>query len=209
MGKNILIFDFDGTIADSFHHILRISDVLAEEFRFLKVKPEEVEQMKDMNLWQVIEHLRVPIFKVPIILSRAKILVAHGILSIDTVDGLKEVLVKIKDAGIPMGILTSNSPKNVHRFLENHKLNLFDFVNEAFQLWGKNHCIKRLMEEKKFNPADVIYIGDEIRDIEAAQKIRIRSAAVTWGYNSGRALAALKPNYLINTPEDLLQLTRD
>ena len=52
---------------------------------------------------------------------------------------------------------------------------------------------------------EMLYIGDEIRDIKAAKKAGIAVAAVTWGFNSRESLAAEKPDYLLDRPEDFLQ----
>ncbi|MCA9404718.1 MAG: HAD hydrolase-like protein, partial [Candidatus Omnitrophica bacterium] len=39
MKKQLLLFDFDGTIADTFHHIIEISNRLAAEFSFNLIQP--------------------------------------------------------------------------------------------------------------------------------------------------------------------------
>ena len=49
-------------------------------------------------------------------------------------------------------------------------------------------------------------VGDEVRDVEAAQKAGVDVAAVTWGFQSSEALADLAPTYLIHHPMDLLGL---
>ena len=62
------------------------------------------------------------------------------------------------------------------------------------------------MVKQALHPSNVLYVGDEVRDIEAAKKAGIRIAAVTWGYNSKKALEAYKPDYLVTKPEELLQI---
>jgi len=55
-------------------------------------------------------------------------------------------------------------------------------------------------------PADTFYIGDETRDIDAAQQCNIPSIAVAWGFNSEQTLMRSKPSYLAKTPHDLLRI---
>ena len=62
------------------------------------------------------------------------------------------------------------------------------------------------MKDKDLKLSEMIYIGDETRDIQAAKKAGIRSAAVTWGYNSRKALEAQSPDYLIHSPQELFHL---
>ena len=201
-----VLFDFDGTIADTFHYLVKIGNRLSEEFHFKKIDPDEINEMKNKNVRETIQHLNVPLLKIPMIIARAKKELHKEIESVEPIKGLKEILLQFKSLGHKMGILTSNSSKNVMGFLKNNGLDLFDFISTTSKIWSKNWCLKSLMEENGFDLSDVIYIGDETRDIKAAKKAGIRSAAVTWGYNSQKALEAQNPDYLIHSPKELFQL---
>jgi phosphoglycolate phosphatase-like HAD superfamily hydrolase len=78
-------------------------------------------------------------------------------------------------------------------------------VGSGLALFGKGRVIQRLLRRHHLNPEDVIYVGDETKDIEAARKIGIKVISVSWGYNSSQALAAEHPDFLIYRPEELLQ----
>ena len=202
----VLIFDFDGTIADTFHYLLRIGNRLSEEFNFNKIGPDEVNAMKDKNVRETIQHLNIPLLKIPMIVAKAKKELHKEIDSVEPIEDLKEILLQIKALGYKMGILTSNSSKNVMGFLKNNGLDFFDFICTTSKIWSKNWGLKTLMDENGLELSEVIYVGDETRDIKAAKKAGIRSAAVTWGYNSRKALEAQNPAYLIHSPEELFQL---
>ncbi|PSB03825.1 HAD family hydrolase, partial [Merismopedia glauca] len=58
------------------------------------------------------------------------------------------------------------------------------------------------------NPAKVIYVGDETRDIEAARKSKIKAIAVCWGFNFREILAKYKPDFLIDRPSQLLEVVQ-
>lgn len=206
MKNTILIFDFDGTIADTHHQIIKISNQLAEEFGYSLIRPEEIEKLKDKTSREVIRHLKVPILKIPAILAKAKKELYDGMTEIDPIEGLKEILQKLKMAGARMGILSSNAPENINKFLANHDLEVFEFVDSTLKVWTKNISLKKLLQRHGFLPKQILYIGDETRDIEAAKALGIKVAAVTWGYNSERALKKHKPDFLIHTPQELFQL---
>ena len=72
MKIKILIFDFDGTIADTFHAMIEISNGLAGEFNFKKIEAHEVEHFKDKSSQEMLRILQVPTLKVPRIARRAK-----------------------------------------------------------------------------------------------------------------------------------------
>ena len=206
MKIKILIFDFDGTIADTFHSMIEISNHLAGEFNFKKIEAHEVDDYKDKTSQEMLKLLRVPTLKVPRIALRAKKELNKRIATIKLVPGLKEILTEIHAHGYKMGILSSNSIENVNHFLKSHDLNFFDFVLTSSRFWGKNHGLKKLILQKGYAPRDILYIGDETRDIEASRKSGIHVAAVTWGYNSSKALKSFRPDYVLHSPQELLEL---
>ncbi len=206
MQKPILIFDFDGTIADTFQTIIKISNQLAEEFQFKKMTLPEAELMKDNTLKETIAQLKIPFLKIPTIISKAKTELFKGISEIEPIIGLNETLVQLKQLEIQMGILTSNSAANVDGFLHNHDLNLFDFIKTTSKIWSKDHHLLKIINDYKLNAKQVIYVGDEVRDIEAARRCGVKIAAVTWGYNSAKTLSTHNPDFLINHPKELLNL---
>ncbi len=206
MQNYLLIFDFDGTIADTFHHILMISNHLSGEFKFKKIEPHEVEILKDKTSIEVIQHLQVPVYKIPAIIAKAKNQLNKDITVVKPIHGIREMLLKLKSIGYKIGILSSNSTENVLKFLKHHDLNFFDFIHTTSNIWSKNTILNKLIKNNGFKINQVIYIGDETRDIIAARKAGVKVAAVTWGYNSRKALQTHNPDFLFNHPEDLVQL---
>lgn len=204
--KPILIFDFDGTIADTHHYIVEISNRLSHEFNYEKILPEDVIELKNKTVHEVIRHLNVPLLKIPAIVARAKKEFQNDIAELEPIKGLKDILTAIKDAGIQIGILSSNAKENINTFLKHHELDIFDFIHSTSSIWGKHICLNKLLLQNGISRDDIIYIGDELRDIDAAKKLGVKVAAVTWGYNSAKALKKLKPDYLFHSPSDLLNL---
>ena len=204
--KDILIFDFDGTIADTFHYLIEIANRLSPEFGFRKIETHEIAKLKDKSVQETIRYLGIPLLKVPMIVAKAKMELHKEITHVKPAEGLKDILQQFKRIGFKMGILTSNSLKNVTGFLKNNELELFDFIHTTPKIWSKNRSLKTLMDENQLSCSQTIYIGDETRDIIAAGKAGIRSVAVTWGYNSHKALSAHHPDHLIHSPQELLQL---
>lgn len=208
MQKNapILIFDFDGTIADTHHYIVKISNRLANEFGYTEILPEEVSGLKDKTVQEVIRHLNVPFLKIPAIVARAKKEFQKDIKDLNPIQNLKEALEHIKAAGVQIGILSSNASENIQVFLEHHDLNIFDFICSTTNIWGKHISLNKVIQQKGLQKDRIVYIGDEMRDINAAKKLGVKIAAVTWGYNSAQSLKNLNPDYLCDDPEDLFTL---
>lgn len=200
------IFDFDGTIADTHHYIVEISNRLAKEFHYARIRPEEVAQLKDKTVKEVINHLDVPFMKIPAIVARAKKEFHKDIANLEPFQGLREILLRLKEAGVQIGILSSNASENIQQFLEHHNLDIFDFIHSASTIWGKHIGLDKVLKQNGIEKDAVVYIGDELRDIDAARKLGVKVASVTWGYNSAQSLEMQNPDFLCERPEDLLSL---
>jgi len=207
--KSTLVFDFDGTIADTLHHLVDISNTLSEEFNFKFIAPDDLEILQDKTTREVIQHLGVPMMKIPVIVAKAKKLLHEQMNRIQPIEGLKDILWELKEARFQLGILSSTSSENVKKFLTRHGLTMFDFIETTSKIWTKNTSLNRLIKHHQLDTNKTVYIGDETRDIEAAKRSGIKIAAVTWGYNSGKTLQSYDPDYLLNAPTDLIRIFKN
>jgi phosphoglycolate phosphatase len=202
-----IIFDFDGTIADTFDVVLSISNCLAGEFGYPPVRPEEVKHLKNLTSREILKQSGVSLLKLPFLLRRLRVELHREICRLSPIAGIREVLQELRDKGNHLGIVTSNSRENVIAFLDAQEMgDLFDFVGSGLTLFGKGRIIQQIIKEQKLDPAIVTYVGDETRDIEAARKIGIRIIAVSWGFNSSQVLAEHHPDFLIHQPAELLEV---
>jgi phosphoglycolate phosphatase len=200
----LLIFDFDGTIADTLHVAIKILNKLAEEFGFRALHPKDLEKARDMRTRQLMRFLHIPKRKMSRLARRGSEELHACIHSIQPLPGMPQALRELQALGYSLGIITSNAEVNVHIFLRSHELELFDFVRCSSKLLGKARMIRSVMRRQHVRAADILFVGDETRDIEAAKKVGIRMAAVTWGYNSRRSLEAMKPDFVFESPSELV-----
>ncbi|RYD47438.1 MAG: carotenoid oxygenase, partial [Verrucomicrobiaceae bacterium] len=82
----------------------------------------------------------------------------------------------------------------------------FDFISSTSRLTGKSAHLRAIRKTFSLHAEEMLYVGDEIRDIKASKKAGIDMAAVTWGFNSSESLTAESPAHLINSPAELLKL---
>lgn len=202
----LLLFDFDGTIADTFDAALTILNKLADEFGFRALQPKDLERARDMRTRQLMKFLGIPTRKMSRIAKRGSEELHACIHSIQPLPGMPEALRELQTLGFSLGIVTSNSELNVQIFLRSHALELFDFVRSSSKLLGKARMIRKVIKRQQVPAADILFVGDETRDVEAAKKAGIRIAAVTWGYNSRRSLEALKPDFVFESPKELVSV---
>ena len=202
----VIIFDFDGTLADTIDILLSITNRLSAEFGFKSATKEELAQLSNLNSWQILQYSGISIFKFPLLIRRLKAELHSEVPQIQLFPGIKEVLLELKKRGFQLGIITSNSRENVLGALEKNGLqDTFTFIYSG-STFGKHKVINKWLRIENIHTEKVVYVGDEIRDIDAAKKTGIKVIAVGWGFNSSQALAAQNPNFLIERPQELIDI---
>ncbi len=203
--KNV-IFDFDGTIADTSKLFLNIARTISQEFN-LNVSEDNFdnfEQYKNMTIKQIKRKYNINFFMGPKILKRGQEEYDKEVINIKIFKEVKKVLYELNTRGYKLGILSSNSVKNINKVLEKEKINIIRYVYSSKRLFGKSIILKKILKEQRLKNDETIYIGDEIRDVEAAKKAKILSGAVIWGLNGKEILVKAGPDYLFEEPEDII-----
>ena len=202
-----LVFDFDGTIADTLGETRRIFNRIAPDYGIREVAEHELDGLRHLSLKDLLNHLEIPKRRVPALIARGTGLMRGNITELQLITGMREVLIELRRHVRSFGILTSNATANVDLFLRAHGLrDQFDFISSTSKLTGKAKHLKAIRKTFSLRPEELLYIGDELRDVKASQKAGIPIAAVTWGFNSREALMAAAPDYLFDQPEDFLRL---
>ncbi|CDZ75831.1 Pyrophosphatase PpaX [Legionella massiliensis] len=202
-----LLFDFDGTLVKSYQHVIEKINILAERFHCRKINEQEIESLRDLSSRELIKFLNIPFYKIPLLIRNIRHLLHDEMGNMQPVTNISQVLETFYNAGCTLGILTSNSIENVVLWLEMHNIrHFFDFIHNESNYFSKRFLLKKTLKKYGIDKEKTLYIGDETRDIEAAKKNRIRSVAVTWGYNSERILLAYQPTFIAQHPEELLAI---
>lgn len=195
------LFDFDGTICDSYKVGIKIANEL-----LIKNGLEPLSPSEEFDLKKVIKTHKIPPSKIPSLVRFGQKELSNHIPKLKVFPGIPQVLRKLKEKHF-LAIVTTNSKKNVEVFLKKNKLEkLFIEVNTDFSLFGKDAKIKNIIKKYKLKKEETCYIGDETRDIEAGKKSRVKAVAVTWGYETERLLSKSKPDFIINDPEGLFKI---
>jgi phosphoglycolate phosphatase len=206
MTEKIILFDFDGTIADTYQAIAKITNQLSTEFGYKALDQEELVLIKNLSSREIVKRSEISIFKLPFLIRRVRAELSKEIAELEPIKGIVPVLLELKTQGYILGIVTSNNKENVDIFLvENQLDHLFKYIYSGTAIFGKHRVLNQLIREHNIDRADVIYVGDETRDIRSARKSLIAVVAVSWGFNAVVVLQEHQPDYLVAEPSDLLE----
>lgn len=206
MSWKLAIFDFDGTLADSFDWFVGVLNGVAAKYRFRPIAPDELETLRGYDPHQLMRHLGVPVWKLPLIANHMRALMARDIDGIRPFDGVPAMLAALRERGVSVAVVTSNAETNVRRILGPDCAALIGWYGCGASLFGKPAKFRSVLKAAGIHPRDAIAIGDEIRDIEAARRVGLSCGAVTWGYARADALRARRPDHVFERMEEVVAL---
>lgn len=201
----LVIFDFDGTLADSAPWFMRVLNDLADEHRFKRVSDQEIEMLRDKSNREIMRYLGIRFWQMPAIARDMRKRSAEASGEIRLFDGIPELLKGFRKNGTQIAIVSSNGEETVRRVLGASSA-LVDHYSCGASLFGKAAKFRALQRKLKLRPDEVLAVGDEGRDVEAAHQAGFVSAAVTWGYATEAALRRCSPTFLANTVAELISL---
>ncbi len=203
MRYKLVIFDFDGTLADTFPWFASVINVIADKFKVKKIDSSDLEKIRGFHANKILKYLDVPLWKMPLIENQLRVRMAEDIQQIRIFTGIENLLKNLAGRGVILAIVTSNSYKNVYQVLGPENAAFINYYECGVSLFGKRAKIRKILRKSGIKPSDTIYIGDEMRDGEAAQKANIAFGAVTWGYNTEESLQTYSPQELFGSVDEI------
>lgn len=201
------LFDFDGTIADSLSLVCYLIEKYADYLKCKHFTATELLLLKELHAREVLNYLDIPFWRVASFVRKLRKITNQYIEEITIFPGWADVLKTLRDNQHQIGLISSNSQQNVAFVLKKYDLiDLFDFISCDKSLFGKKRCLQKLIRQKNITPAMTYYVGDEVRDIEAAFAVKIHTIAVSWGFNSFARLKLANPEHLISDIEQLTSI---
>jgi phosphoglycolate phosphatase-like HAD superfamily hydrolase len=198
-----LLFDFDGTIADSFDVVVDIFYELTGHARI--TDQAEVARLRKQPMMRVAKELHVSPIQIPRLLIKGRKMMHDKLTKVPVFDGIAAALRSLQAEGYNLYVMSSNSTQNVRAFLVANKLDTyFDDVYGNIGLLNKAAAIRKVLRQNGVQPHQCVYIGDESRDIDGAKKAGVGMVSVAWGYNDVSLLREHNPDVIVMHPNELV-----
>lgn len=205
MRYRLAIFDFDGTLADSFAFFLGVLNRLADDHGFRRIEEHEVETLRGRTARQNFADFGVPAWKLPRVGRDFRRHMARDIAQISLFPGVDRLLRGLAERGIRTAVVTSNSADNVRRVLGPENAALIQHYACGVSIFGKRAKLRGVLRDSGIAAAEAICIGDEIRDMEAARAEGIAFGAASWGYTHPEALRNHGPEEMFSSVDEILR----
>ncbi len=203
-----IIFDFDGTIADSFDYVT--SFLQGQVRRGKPLTAQERAALRGMTMQQMAEHMGSPKWRLPLLFLIGRRAMGRAIYDVPLFEGAGKVIEQLHAEGHVLTIVSSNNSRNIRKFLRQHHLyKYFTDIYGGAGFFGKRRAIRSVLHRNHLAAKDAIYIGDESRDVDAANADQVRVIAASWGFDQADTLAAHKPTAIANVPQDIIRILEE
>ena len=196
-----IIFDFDGTLADTFALGSQLINEYADQLGYKQI---DFAANKDKSARELIKMSGVRFWQIPGLIRFFRKKSVERAAEVNAFDGIPDLVRRLHDNGFQLGIITTNSAQTISIFLQKYGLtDLFTYIKPEISLFGKKRAIRRARRHLK---SEIIYIGDELRDIEACRAVNVPIISVSWGFNSAEILEKNNTGKVVNTTNEVYNL---
>jgi len=205
--RKAVIFDFDGTIADSFEYVF---DFLKTEARNTDAYTAiEKKTMRQMSMKRLALHLGVPVWRLPFTYFRGRRVMRAHMEHVRPFAGMPQVIKQLHGEGYQLFVASANSAKNIRHLLKSQDLYpYFKAVRGGSGYAGKASVIRQLLFRYRLPKRLTWYVGDETSDVVAASAAGVQCLAVTWGFADPVSLKEMEPEGYAAKPEDIVRIVR-
>jgi phosphoglycolate phosphatase len=199
----LVIFDSDGTLANTLPWLARAFNQVAAQHGIRPISEVDHARMRNLSARHVLQHLKIPLWKIPALVVGVRKLMAKHIHEFHLFDGIGESLQRLHSRGVILGIVSSNSRENVRHILGPKNAALIQHHTSGASIFGKAPKLRTVLKASRIPAREAIYLGDEIRDAEAARKAGMAFGAVAWGHHSLETLRDQNPEEYFVEPREI------
>lgn len=203
MRYRLAIFDFDGTLADSFPFFISVFNRIADEHGFRRIEHAHVERLRHFGTREIMRHVGMPAWKLPLAAASFKTLMRENADQVQLFPQVEHALRELARGDIQLTIVSSNAEDNVRRVLGPDLSALISQYECGMSIFGKTARIRKVLKRAATAPSAALYIGDQATDADAARRAGVAFAAVHWGYAPIEVLRKVAPEHEFDLPASL------
>jgi len=204
MSKQVAVFDFDGTLADSAPIIREIYEKLAIKNRWKPIDDRTYKNLRKGTLSDARKWANIRWWQIPGVMRAGQSLFRLEANRVKLFPHMKAMIKELQDNHVPIYVLSRNSTSVIESVMDRHKVRGVVILSRA-SIFGKQRALKKIVSTENVSPRVVWMIGDEVRDIRSAHKAGVRSIAVSWGLQDVSILKEYRPDIIANSTHDIVK----
>ena len=109
MTYRLAIFDFDGTLADSFPFFLSVFNTIADRHAFRRIDVERASELRHYSVREMMDHVGMPRWKLPLASRTFMDMMKESAHAIPLFDGIADALRHLHACDVTLSVVSSNS----------------------------------------------------------------------------------------------------
>jgi phosphoglycolate phosphatase-like HAD superfamily hydrolase len=203
--KKAVIFDFDGTIADSFEYVFNFIWSEAHD-KYYRPGRGEMRSYRDMSMKAMAVKAGIPWWKLIPLYFKGRRIMRANMPDIQPFKGMPEQIKLLHDKGYKLHIVSSNSRRNIRRFLRDKELKTyFTSIQAGANVFGKRWLFRKVLRKDSLQPENCWGVGDQHRDAVEAHLLGIHTIGVTWGFDDTKSLER-HADVVVKHPRDIASI---
>ncbi|MDI6783610.1 MAG: HAD family hydrolase [bacterium] len=205
----LLIFDFDGTIANTSPLIFASFNAVAQKYLGKTFSPQEIIALYGPTEDEIIAQLVKPEQR-DHALAEFYSVYGNNPQMVEPFDGIAQLFSQAQQQGIILGIFTGKCRRTC--LINLNQLGYAPYFSYVITgddiIHRKPHPegINKILTVTGSNPDETIYIGDSVADMKAGRAAGVKTGAAFWDPLADKRILDLNPDYIFNTISDLRKL---
>ena len=210
MKYDIAIFDFDGTVLDTLEDIEWAVNTALEQNGMPVRSHEEVRAFVGDGARLLVDRAvpkGTPVHVTDKVFEDYRANYGpKGYPKTKPYDGVVDMLLKLKNNGISVAVLSNKPDRAVQEMCEQYFKGVFDYkAGERVGIPRKPEPdgVYKLLEEMNIPLERAVYVGDTDIDVTVARNAGMDCVAVDWGFRDREVLVAAGADVIASTPDEL------
>ena len=211
----LISFDLDGTLLNTLDDLTDAVNYALWEYGFASHSLDECRNLVGNGVTKLMERALPENARTPENIARMRELFLnyyndHLWDKTRPYPGLRSILPALQTRGIKLAVASNKYQSATERLIEHFfpQVTFVSVLGQRENVPTKPHpqIVQDILAAAGENPAHVLYIGDSEVDMQTAQNAGVKACGVTWGFRSREVLIDCQPDYLIDTPQELVNL---
>jgi len=204
--KKCVVFDFDGTLADTEGFLREIYKDIAKQKKWAALDRTKFRHLFTASIWDAALWARFRPWRLAHLVNQSRLRLQARSGEVKVFEGINKVIQDLSKNGYDIYVLSRNWQSTVQLVVDKNNLGEKVHVMEKPGFFSKHKSVKKLLSQKKYSPEQTWMVGDEVRDLYAAKRAGVPFIGVTWGFQDCKTLKAFKPTAIAKNPEEITKI---
>lgn len=210
-----VIFDLDGTLADTLNSISYFANNALNRFGFPSIPVSHYRyHVGDGEKNLIIRMLTevgadIDEYLAPVRSLYNKSYDDNFLYLTEAYDGIIPLLSRLRESGVKLAVLSNKPHPTTEKIAKTLFTDLFDIIygkREGYPIKPDPKSVWEILSELEIDKSEALYIGDTKTDMITGKNAGLKTIGVTWGFRDEAELRENGADYIANKPNEIFEI---